>query len=102
MDASTVPLLPGVLELARSGNVAGGTRRNHAWLNATTGWGGLTEPEQLLLADAQTSGGLLLATEDPGGLARALRERGVRHAAIGELVEGEPGRVDVVGRVDGH
>jgi len=102
VDASAVPLLPGVLELARSGVVAGGTRRNHAWLNATTGWGGLTEPEQLLLADAQTSGGLLLATEDPDGLARALREREVGHARIGELVGGEPGRVDVVGRVAGH
>jgi selenide,water dikinase len=98
VDASAVPLLPGVLELARAGVVAGGTRRNHAWLNATTGWGELTEPEQLVLADAQTSGGLLLATEDPDGLERALAARDVASARIGELVDGEAGRIEVAGR----
>ena len=41
IEASAVPLLPGVLELARAGVVAGGSRRNHAWLQRTTGWGGL-------------------------------------------------------------
>jgi selenide,water dikinase len=101
VDASAVPVLPGVLGLARAGVVAGGTRRNHAWLNATTAWGELTEPEQLVLADAQTSGGLLLATEDTGALGGALSERGVAWARIGELVQGPPGRIDVVGRVDG-
>ncbi len=101
IEASAVPLLPGVLELARAGVVAGGSRRNHAWLQRTTGWGGLTEPEQLVLADAQTSGGLLIAATDADALAAALRERGVAFAEVGELREGEPGRIDVSGRVAG-
>jgi selenide,water dikinase len=99
VDAAAVPLLPGVLELARAGVVAGGTRRNHAWLQATTGWGALTEPEQLVLADAQTSGGLLLVTDDADGLERGLSAAGVASARIGELVAGEPGRIEVAGRV---
>jgi selenophosphate synthase len=88
-----------VLDLARAGIVAGGTRRNHAWLNPTTGWGELTEPEQLVLADAQTSGGLLIATDDPASLADALRGRDVPFAEVGALIDGEPGRVEVSGRV---
>jgi selenide,water dikinase len=99
VDAASVPLLPGVLELARSGVVAGGTRRNHAWLHPTTGWGELTEPEQLVLADAQTSGGLLLATDDAEGLERGLSAARVPSARIGRLVAGEPGRIEVAGRV---
>jgi selenide,water dikinase len=101
VDAEAVPLLPGVLDLARAGVVAGGTRRNHAWLRATTGWGDLTEPEQLILADAQTSGGLLLATDDADGLERGLSAARVPSARIGELVAGEPGRIEVAGRVAG-
>jgi selenide,water dikinase len=99
IDASAVPLLDGALDLSRAGVVAGGTRRNHAWLNPTTDWGRLTEPEQLVLADAQTSGGLLIAVDDAGTLVGALRDRGVPFAEVGELTEGEPGRVEVTGRV---
>src|SRR5919197_5337922 len=85
VDASAVPTLPGVLDLARSGVVAGGTQRNHAWLNATTNWGALTTPEQLVLADAQTSGGLLIATRHDDALATALDGAGVPFARVGEV-----------------
>src|SRR5204862_5703655 len=61
VDAGSVPLLPSVLDLARRDIVAGGTKRNHAWLQEVTAWGDLTTPEQIVLADAQTSGGLLVA-----------------------------------------
>jgi selenide, water dikinase len=97
VDAAAVPLLPGVLELARLDVVAGGTKRNLAWLRETTGWGELTPPEQLVLADAQTSGGLLIATSDPD----RLRERGAAEAValtdIGAVVDGVPGRITVTG-----
>jgi selenophosphate synthase len=79
--------------------VAGGTQRNHAWLGATTDWGALTKPEQLVLADAQTSGGLLIATRHADALATALDARGVSHADIGRIVAGEPGHVVVEGRL---
>ena len=62
VDAAAVPYLDGARQALADGFVSGGTRRNLAWvaphLSSTVG-----EDELLLLADAQTSGGLLLAGE---------------------------------------
>jgi selenide,water dikinase len=88
-----------VLELAQRDVVAGGTKRNHAWLGPTTEWGATTLPEQLVLADAQTSGGLLLAARDPDALVDALRAGGVEAWRIGAVVDGSAGRIDVSGRL---
>ena len=99
VDASAVPMLDGVLDLARRDVVAGGTKRNHAWLNPTTDWGEATEPEQLVLADAQTSGGLLLATDAPDELLRALEEQDAMGRVIGRVTDGEAGAIVVRGRV---
>jgi len=101
VDASAVPVLDGVLELARSGVVPGGTRRNHAFVRPNVDWDGLSEPEQLVLADAQTSGGLLIAATDGRALARALAAAGVPSAEIGVTVPERPGRIEVVGGVGG-
>jgi selenophosphate synthase len=54
-----------------------------------------------VLADAQTSGGLLIAATDGDALAAALERRGVRFAQIGRTVPGEPGRITVRGRLRG-
>lgn len=97
VDAAEVPTLDGALDLARRDVVAGGTKRNHAWLQPTTDWGGCTRPEQLLLADAQTSGGLLLATHDPGPLVAA----GIGASVIGRITDGAPGSIEVLGRLRG-
>ncbi len=91
VDAGSVPLLPSVLDLARRDIVAGGTKRNHAWLQEVTAWGDLTTPEQIVLADAQTSGGLLVAANGSPST-RLFTE-------IGEVVAGSPGSVSVTGRV---
>ena len=99
IDAAAVPVLPGVLELAQRDVVAGGTKRNHAWLGPTTDWGTTTVPEQLVLADAQTSGGLLLATDDPSGLLDALRTEAVDAWRIGVVRDGKAGTIDVTGRL---
>ena len=65
IDAAAVPYVDGAREALRDGYVSGGTRRNLAWvrphLDAT-----VAEAELLLLADAQTSGGLLVVGEVPG------------------------------------
>jgi selenide,water dikinase len=72
IDASAVPYLDGARESLADGFVPGGSRRNLDWvrphLHAT-----VDDDELLLLADAQTSGGLLVAGELPG------------HPVIGEL-----------------
>ena len=99
VDASAVPTIDGALELARSGVVAGGTQRNHAHVSPHVEWGSLTEPEQLLLADAQTSGGLLVATREPDALVAALTSRGVVGRVVGQVVDGPPGSVTVRGRL---
>jgi selenide,water dikinase len=101
VDASAVRLLPGVLDLARSDVVPGGTRRNLAHVRPHTDFGALTTPEQVILADAQTSGGLLIATRSPGELERALTHRGVAFARIGRSEAAEAGAIRVGGRVPG-
>jgi selenide,water dikinase len=102
LDASTIPLLPGLVPLAHRGVVPGGTRSNFAYLDPWIDWGELPEDHRIVLADAQTSGGLLVAvSEDRApGLREALRARNVSAAEIGRTVEGEPGRIAIRGRLD--
>jgi selenide,water dikinase len=65
IDAAAVPCLEGAREALHAGFVSGGTRRNLDWVQPHLA-GDVDESELLLLADAQTSGGLLLAGEIPG------------------------------------
>jgi selenide, water dikinase len=66
VDAAAVPYVEGAREAVRDGYVSGGTRRNLAWVEPRTDFGTADEETRLLLADAQTSGGLLVAGEVPG------------------------------------
>nr|WP_245623234.1 selenide, water dikinase SelD [Spirillospora albida] len=66
IDAAAVPYLDGAREAVRDGYVSGGTRRNLGWVAPHTDFGAAGEHTRLLLADAQTSGGLLIAGEIPG------------------------------------
>jgi selenide,water dikinase len=94
-----VPVLDGVRGLLADGVVPGGTRRNHTWVSEVTDWGAADEVEQLLLADAQTSGGLLLAVAPDmvDVLVAELDARGAPAAvAIGQLTDDAPGRIVVV------
>jgi selenide,water dikinase len=99
LDAEQVPLIAGALGLAKGGSVPGGTRRNHSFVEAATDWGQLSEPEQLVLADAQTSGGLLIAAPDPDAMSAALVEGGVEFGRIGHVVAGRAGDMSVTGRL---
>jgi len=97
--AGAVPRLPGARRLAEQGHVPGGTRRNLAAANEATAWDpALDEVERLLLADAQTSGGLLLAVPRAAlpRLLELLAEHGTLAAAeIGTVVKGRPGSISV-------
>jgi selenide,water dikinase len=99
VDASSVPVMEGVLDLARAGIVPGGSKRNHAYVAPHVEWGELTGPEQLVLADAQTSGGLLVAATQADRLGKELEARGVAFAEVGMVEAGEPGRIRVAGRL---
>jgi selenide,water dikinase len=85
VDVDAVPVLDGVRELLGAGVVPGGTRRNRDWTADVVDAGDRDETDRLLLADAQTSGGLLFGAE-PGRAAEAvdrLRARGMRAAVVG-------------------
>ncbi len=100
IDVPRVPVIDGVHDLVAAGMIAGGTRRNHAFVTPDVEWNGLPEQEQLLLADAQTSGGLLVAVDAGAAdeLVTQLRTRGaLAHAVVGRVVEGSPGRVTIKG-----
>jgi len=96
---SQVPVLDGVMELARNGAVPGGTKRNAAYAEPLTSFDAkVDETQRLVLADAQTSGGLLLAVppHHAEALARALAEQGVPVVAeIGEVTSDPSGRIVV-------
>ena len=66
VEAAAVPYLAGARQSVADGYVSGGTRRNLAWVTPFTDLSAVDEVEALLLADAQTSGGLLLGGEVPG------------------------------------
>ncbi len=67
IDAASVPYLEGAREALSDGYVSGGTRRNLDWVRPhVTSTGSVAEDELVLLADAQTSGGLLVVGEMPG------------------------------------
>jgi selenide, water dikinase len=94
---SRLPLLAGAVELAGQGCVPGGTRRNYE--GAEVEWAeDLSEAERLVMVDAQTSGGLLLAVPPARleFLLAALRNKETPAAVeIGEILP-KPGVLRVV------
>jgi selenide,water dikinase len=78
IDSAAVPYLAGAREALAAGYVSGGTRRNLDWVAPHADLSRVGEADALLLADAQTSGGLLIAGEIPGA------------PVIGELVPRGP------------
>ena len=98
IEHATVPLIDGVRELAEAGVVPGGTARNLIAVERFTDFGNLDAAGQLILADAQTSGGLLIsvAADRTGDLVGALTVEGTRSAAVvGEITEDRPGTIAV-------
>jgi selenide, water dikinase len=66
IDSAAVPYVAGARDALAQGYVSGGTRRNLDWVAPHVDLTAISESEALLLADAQTSGGLLVAGEIPG------------------------------------
>jgi selenide,water dikinase len=97
--ARDVPLLPGATDLAAAGHVPGGSHRNLADLMEDVAWEwDVPEPLRIALADAQTSGGLLLCVppDRVEDLLADLEEEAPATALVGELVEGRPGAITVL------
>ena len=96
--ADQVPLLSGAAELAAAGFISGGTNANMSYLSEVADIDPETDPvTAVLLHDAQTSGGLLIAVPAAGvdALRADLRAAGTEAALVGTVEAGEPGRIAV-------
>lgn len=98
LRSESVPILDGVLDLAEAGMISGGTERNLAAALPMTGFSAAIAPlQRVVLADAQTSGGLLVAVpeEQAAQLEAAMQARGVDAVKVGVIEAGHQGRIEV-------
>lgn len=101
LHAPAVPLLEGVRALAEQDVAPGGSRANLAWVAPHVRFEeALDAPLRLMLADAQTNGGLLaaVAPERAEAVEEALRQAGVQAAMVGECVPVSDVRIEVLAR----
>jgi selenium donor protein len=94
-----VPLIEGTRDLAERGLIPGGSRRNLESVASLVRWAPtVTEPDQLILADAQTSGGLLIAVapERTDDLVSRLRDGGALAASVVGEATADTGTIDVL------
>ena len=91
LHVDQIPFLPAARQYAEDGIVSGGTRRNLAWIEDQVDAGSFGEIELLLLADAQTSGGLVFGVDKDksADVCAELEELGVVAALIGETGAGD-------------
>jgi len=87
IEFAAVPFLPGAVELAADGVMPGGSRRNLSWALEFVDVGAHDEVHQLLLADAQTSGGLVFGIDpsETAGVLAELAATGHQAAHIGTV-----------------
>ncbi|WP_300599944.1 selenide, water dikinase SelD [Niabella sp.] len=85
VEFDKVPVIPGIAAYLDQGAVPGGTRRN--WASYGQQIGPLTERQQQILADPQTSGGLLVAVSADGTdrFEALMREQGYDLESFGWL-----------------
>lgn len=95
-----VPILEAAERFAGANVIPGGTRDNLAYVEPHMIWDeGISEVHKLLLADAQTSGGLLIAvpSEKLGILMQALEARNVETIShVGQFTRPGPGKISVL------
>jgi selenide,water dikinase len=100
LSAEQMPSLDGVKALLERDSVPGGTQRNLDAANEVTSWANdVTTADRLLVCDAQTSGGMLIAVEHSRApdLIRALEKQRTPVAArIGEIVRKRDALIEVV------
>ena len=96
VSLGAVPVLPGARELLERGVAPGGTHRNLSSVADAVEWDpSLTDNDQLLLCDAQTSGGLLISvpSDRKDALLAELAGRGAAGVAIGSVTESSEGKI---------
>lgn len=94
-----VPVLEEAHEFATAGIVPGGTENNLDFVRNEVRWpDNVSRTERLILCDAQTSGGLLIAVakRDVDGMMEKMQKAGIEAAVIGEFGEEQKGRIVVL------
>jgi selenide,water dikinase len=90
LELSQIPLMDGAYQLAKAKVMPGGSKRNLDWVRPALVTNGQDETDLIILADAQTSGGLLFGVE-PAQVAETLvdlAEAGYVAAMIGQVAVG--------------
>jgi selenide,water dikinase len=99
IHTSAVPVFDFVRPLAEQGVVPGGCAKNLAYVEAHTRFSAsLDETDRRILADPQTSGGLLISVpaDAEAQLIAELEARGTAaRSVIGDVIAGEPGTIEV-------
>jgi selenide, water dikinase len=90
VELSAVPFMPGVRGLAERDLFPDGSRRNHVAYQDQVDWGGIAEIDQMMLCDAQTSGGLLVAISP------------LRAPAFEDALRSEPYKPALIGTITGR
>ena len=96
-----IPLYPSVKDMAGMGMIPGGAYRNLDYIKAHVSWQGSPDEQDdglIILADPQTSGGLLVALPEKNlqDYLTALEEKGANGHFIGRIIDGSPGTITIV------
>lgn len=95
VEVAAVPVLDGVRDLAADGVVPGGTDRNLASVRRHLDTGATDDIDLIVLADAQTSGGLLISIPESevSAFRTACDDLDVAASEIGSIVDDEEGQI---------
>ncbi len=98
IDYKKVPLYPDVKEMTAMGMIPGGAYRNLEYMRPHLTWDGQAEDKDdalIILADPQTSGGLLVALQEAKleAYLSALKKNNAEGHLIGRITKGTPGRI---------
>jgi selenide,water dikinase len=100
IELAKVPVIPGVRSYVEAGIAPGGTHANRRFLQDYVHYhSSISEVDQLILCDAQTSGGLLASvdSDQAADLVKTLQAAGVLHATlIGSVTARNPGHIEVM------
>jgi selenide,water dikinase len=103
VDLENIPVLPEAWDLARREVIPEGSHNNHRYLTDFVNWErGIPHDVQMVLCDAQTSGGLLIAVppQKAGKLLHFLQRRGIADAQIiGEIISETAGIIWVIKKI---
>ena len=100
LNFDALPVLPEVMDLLKQKCFPGGTKKNWLFFKQDIDFAAdLTDEEQLLVCDAQTSGGMVISVpaDKCDAMIASLKKHGaLAHAVIGEVVADHPGRISVI------